>query len=504
MKKISTYFLIFAVALGFGACQDKDIEVADMIIATPNAESVTGQLNGYDYTLSWPQPAAGQTMTVAIYRAGSMIQSFQAYPSNSLTLKNVETNDPYEFVMKLTDGTNQSNGIVIPYTREGATKIKGLSMAQVENADGTNDAVISWAPCADADNIELTVSNGTKTETVTVAGNTTSYIVKGVSYGDTWTVSAVTMNSKGRAIPDSTSLLIGKLAMGFLSAYATEEDLLKNGDDDEASAWLWMKANYPQADYIYFKDITSAKSIERYRMLFWLRDVETGKADDVWAVPTVAEAAAPFVGEWVKNGGNLLLWSHAVPYIGYIGRLELSKMQSVGCDMGCSQGGYNGDTWKMGASINTGSFSKDNTTHPIFRGLTVEYSGDGISLLAFKGPGWTEDHNFCLSGLPAALTGLDNKSEDCYKSLTQEYGIYPLATWDFMAKEITQLNVWEAKPATQTDYKGTVVCIGNGGCEFSMKNNDGTPDVSATPKNNSYQSNVLKLAQNCVEYLMSI
>lgn len=504
MKKIIKYFLIFASALSFGACQDKDIEVAEMKIATPNVESITGQLNGYDYTLSWPQPAAGQTMTVAIYRGGSMIQAFQAYPTNSLTLKNVETNDPYEFVMKLTDGTNQSNGVVIPYTREGASKVKGLSMAQVENADGTNDAVISWAACPDADNVELTISNGTKTDVVTVAGNTTSYTVKGVNYGDTWSVSAVAANSKGRAIPDATSLLIGKMALGFLSAYDTEDDLLKNGDDDEASAWLWMKANYPAVDYISFKNVTSAQSIERYRMLFWIRDVETGKVDDVWNVPTVAKTAAPFVGEWVKNGGNLLLWSHAVAYVGHIGRLDLDKMMSVGNAIGCGVGGQNGDTWKMGASINTGSFSKDNSTHPIFKGIPVEFNGNGISLLAFKGPGWTEDHNFCLFDIPTVLTGLDNKSADCYKSLTEEYGIYPLGTWDSQVEYISQLNVWEAKPASKTDFKGTVLCIGNGGCEFSMKNNDGTPDVSATPKNNSCQNNVLKLAQNCVDYLMSI
>lgn len=37
-----------------------------------------------------------------------------------------------------------------------------------------------------------------------------------------------------------------------------------------------------------------------------------------------------------------------------------------------------------------------------------------------------------------------------------------------------------------------------------MKNEDGTPDISANPKNNSCQGNVLKLAKNSVEYLMSI
>ena len=37
-----------------------------------------------------------------------------------------------------------------------------------------------------------------------------------------------------------------------------------------------------------------------------------------------------------------------------------------------------------------------------------------------------------------------------------------------------------------------------------MKNADGTPDKSANPKNNSCQANVLKLADNSIQYLMSI
>ena len=38
---------------------------------------------------------------------------------------------------------------------------------------------------------------------------------------------------------------------------------------------------------------------------------------------------------------------------------------------------------------------------------------------------------------------------------------------------------------------------------YAMKNEDGTPDKSATPKNNSCQKNILKLAANSIEYLMS-
>ena len=104
---------------------------------------------------------------------------------------------------------------------------------------------------------------------------------------------------------------------------------------------------------------------------------------------------------------------------------------------------------------------------------------------------------------------MDNTTEECYNVVTEEFGIYPLGTWDSQASWVSQLNVWEAKGAPKAPEGfqkgcGTVLCIGNGGCEFSMKNADGTPDKSATPKNNSCQENVLKLAKNSIEYLLSI
>jgi hypothetical protein len=62
------------------------------------------------------------------------------------------------------------------------------------------------------------------------------------------------------------------------------------------------------------------------------------------------------------------------------------------------------------------------------------------------------------------------------------------------------MNVWEAQQGN-TEFQGTLLCIGNGGCEFSLKNRDGSPDKSAHPKNNIYQDNVLTLAKNSLEYL---
>lgn len=154
----------------------------------------------------------------------------------------------------------------------------------------------------------------------------------------------------------------------------------------------------------------------------------------------------------------------------------------------------------MAVELNPGGrFKKDASTHPIFKGLDVIVT-DRTKLIAFKGAGWTEDHNCLYFNLPSVITGMGNQEEACYNAITETYGIIPLGTWDSQIDWVSQLNVWEARQG-DTDFKGTIICIGNGGCEFSMKNADGTSDISAYPKNNPYQGNVLKLAKNSIEYL---
>lgn len=383
--------------------------------------------------------------------------------------------------------------------RPGAAKIQGLTMAQVEKIGGY-DARIEWSLNETATAISLSATNGSKIIDETLAGNATSYIIENVSLGDEWVVTLTANNNDGSSLPTNTSLKIGSTAIGFLSDYPTPDELIVNGDDDEASAWLWLHNEYPTATYIYFGDITSTADIERYRVLFWLRDLENVGEAEVFSMPQTVMNATPYIRQWYKDGGNLLLWSHATVYIGTLGRLEMDMLKNNDRTIGTGAGGYNGDVWRMAVSLNPGGkFTKDHSMHPIYKGLPIT-SNDRCKLIAFKGAGWTEDHNCLFFNIPSILTGIGNQDESCYTMLTQVYGIYPLGTWDSQIDFISQLNVWEAQQGN-TEYKGTALCIGNGGCEFSMKNEDGTPDKSARPKNNPYQDNVLTLAKNSLEYL---
>ena len=499
MKKIS-FIILSILVLAMTACQDKDIDRQAMVLNAPDASQISGSLNGDNYTWTWGALGSGQQMQVTTYRNGTLAGS-EVVNGTSYTQYGVPTNVPFEYVFKVTDGTNLSTGVVKSYLREGATSITGLMMSQYDTEDGYN-ALVEWDKPVDATSIQLTATNGKRMVTEKLSGSAESFIIENVMDGEVWEVTLVASNEKGLSLPTKTSLRIGKTAIGFLSIYETPEELVDNGDDDEASAWLWLHENYPTATYLYFGDIKSQEDVDRFRVLFWMRDLEGVGEDAVWAMPDVVLGATPAIKAWYKDGGSLLLWSHAMPYICYLGRMDLDMMKNNDHTIGTGVGGINNDTWKMAVQLSPeGRFIKDHSNHPIYKGLTVEPTGDGrTKLIAFKGPGWTEDHNCLTFNLPSAITGIGNQEEACYTQITETYGIYPLGTWDSQINWVSQLNVWEAQQGN-TEFKGTVLCIGNGGCEFSMKNPDGTPDKSAYPKNNIYQSNVLTLAKNSLEYL---
>ena len=497
MKKIS-FIIIAMFALVLTACQDKDIDREAMKVMAPDVTQISGQLSGDDYILTWPALANGLKMQVAIYRNGTLSSS-EIVSGTSYTQKDVPTNVPFEYVFKLTDDQNFSTGVIKNYTRVGATSITGLMMSQLDKTGGY-DAYVEWDKAADATSIRFTATNGKRTITETLPGTARNFTIPDVQTGEVWEVTVVAVNDKGTSLATRSSLRIGKTAIGFLSVYATPEELVKDGDDDEASAWLWLHANYPTAEFVSFNDVKSVADVDRFRVLFWMRDLEGVSESDVWNIPSNVEAATPAIREWYKEGGSLLLWSHATVYAGHLGRVSLDEMKGNDHAFGFGPGGINNDVWKMAVELYPDrKFKKDHSSHPIYKGLEVETNAD-TKLIAFKGPGWTEDHNCLYFNLPSLWTGLGNGDEACYTQLTQTYGVFPLGTWDSQIWWVSQMNVWEAQQGN-TEFKGTLLCIGNGGCEFSMKNPDGTPDKSARPKNNIYQDNVLTLAKNSLEYL---
>ena len=497
MMKLQYIFASFALAAALTACNaDMDVDIADPVLPKPDVTSMQASLDGDNYVITWP--SSSYQMQVSRYVHSTKVSTIVA-EGLTYTHQDVETNVPYTYVLKYTDGTNYSEGAVLSYTRPGASKCTGVTMSQVEVSSGVYNAVITWdANSSATTGITLAANNGTKESqfAVKLPAGTTTYTIEDVKEGDTWYVTLVAENAEGTSLPVLSSLRIGKLAVGFLSTFHTETQLYNEGDDDEVCAWLWFHETYPNGAFIPFDRIGEG-TLEPYRVLWWMRDIDDGSS--VWEMPERVVQGTPYIREWYKNGGSLLLWGHATPYIGTLGRIDMEMLKGNDNSINTEAGGWNGDVWKMACKLNCGTFTKDYSTHAVFKGLEVEDNGT-TKLIAFKGPGWTEDHNCLYFNIPSALTGKGNQDEASLTMLENKFGIYPLGTWDSQISWVSQLNVWEAQQGN-TEFQGTIICVGNGGLNFSMKNADGTPDLSAYPSNNIYQDNILKFAKNCIEYL---
>ncbi len=483
------------------ACNaDMDIDIAQPVLTAPSADQIQGSLQGDDYVLTWQ--AASSKMQVTRYANGNKAGS-EIVEGNSYTHRNVETNVPYMYIFKLTDGQNFSKGIIKEYTRPGAGKCSDVSMVQVEKVGGY-DATVSWSTAGtDASEVLFTASNGAaRTITATLQASQTTYVITDVREGETWDVTLVAQNDKGASLPVSSSLRIGKLAVAYLSLYDTPDELLAKGDDDEAYGWVWFHANYPTGTFLPFSQITSPQVLDPYRVAFFMRDIDDPATVgyDAWTYPEAVNAATPHIAEWYRNGGSLLLWGHATTYIGHLGRLDLDMMKKNDNTVtyGCND---NGDTWKMAVQLAPadGRFFKDHSSHPIFRGLDVEPAGNTKLIAVKSGSAFTEDHNCLYFNLPSVLTGIGNQDEACYSVITKTYGLYPLGTWDTQIHWVSQLNVWEAQPGN-TEFRGTAICVGNGGCNFYLRT-QADFDVTRQPSGNAYQANIETMAKNAIEYL---
>lgn len=514
--KLIKYITLSSLGLMMLACQNNDIEIIEPKIAALAQESITGTADGYNYVLNWTAPQ-GLSTNIRILNGNQQVLETTT-GDHSFTHENLESNVEYTYIFKLTDGNNISLGTVLYHSRPGASSVSGIIMKQIEKEDGTYDAGIEWTPSENAEKQTLTYKSQLRESSVVLEPTVSQFLIADVKDGEEIIATIVAENSTGLSLPANNTLRIGKTAIGFLSVYPDTETLIKEGDDDEICAWLWLHEEYPSAQYVYFGDIKSKEDLNPYRVLFWMRDLEysdeelnqMGKTPDdvVFEMPEVVVNSTPFVSEWYKDGGSLLLWSHATVYVGNLGRIPTDVLRSNDHNINVSKGGWNGDLWATSVELYPAfQFKIDHSNHPIFKGLDVkefEFERDGTKhsnkRIYFKGAGWTEDHNCLFFNLPAVFTGLGNQDPNCYNESVNTYGIIPLGTWDSQTEWISQLNVWEAQQGN-TDYKGTIICVGNGGLNFAMRNADGSPDLSAYPSNNPYQGNILTMAKNALEYL---
>jgi hypothetical protein len=267
--------------------------------------------------------------------------------------------------------------------------------------------------------------------------------------------------------------------IGFLGTAATASSIT---DDDEKAAADWFFANYDNGKYVSFADIKSGKvDVSKFRVLWWYYD--SGRA-----LPTLAEDATVLTAltSFYKNGGNILLNTHACAYFWTMGRLT----ETFNMAIGDGPGGDNPDVWSIG--VNVGG-KHDNSTHPIFKGIQLTTDAGGFKFFPAIGSGWKEDHNYAILDI-AAHYGYGNGDEAAYKAFTEKNNLKWLGTWDWM-HDYWMAGILELNPTSS--FKGKGIYIGIGGIEFKQ-NAQGEKNPSGI---NIYQSNINKLYKNSLDYL---
>lgn len=466
MRNITMKCLLLAVICVLAiSCQKREYASAAAII--PAVSNLQYELNGDTAVLSWSLPSGSHVYPLINNGSGSTRLALNA---TAYKFGIVETNKDYGFTIKLADTSgNLSLGETIRFNREGASPVSDLSAAQDEK-----DVVVSWAATS-SDVSKILLKMGS--QTAEVNPSQTSYKFTNVALGN-YTISAVTTNSNGQS--SNTVYLpfkVGATAVAYIGMYSDSTSLISTGDDDEIAAAKWLFSEYASARYISFDQIKSgAIDLSQFRVLWWNYDLASTKN-----LPAVALDATVVdrIKAFYKNGGGVLFNQHAVQYFWNLGRVTLPYFT----EYGIGAGGNNPDVWGVG--INIGK-QYNNSSHALFRSISLTTQSDGRVTFPVIGPGWKENHNAVIVRIPEYYGG-NNDYAEAYAKFNAHNNAKWLAVWDGIG-DYFMAGIIEFEP--KGDFEGTGIFIGIGGIEW---NQNGTT--------NPYQNNVKQLYKNAIEYL---
>ena len=478
---IFKYSCLFAIFLTIASCINPEYAIqAPQVNAVSNLQYT---LNGDSVKFTWTLPKASGNLTATIQYNGNLITVNGNNPT-SYTFGVVQTNVPYMFTVKVQDANgNLSPGQTVKFTRAGANPVTNLQVSQ----NGSNSIRLTWDLPSEALS-SLTVTMGSNT--ITLPGTATSYQFNNVALGTYLLGVLATDNQSQISNTVYGTCKVGPTVVAYLG---TDADSLHISNHEQAAAAKWLFANYPSARYVTFNQIKSgAINLSQFDVVWWNYDVENGPTLPAIATdPTVLSN----IQTYYQNGGKLLCSVYAINYLWNLGRLPSALQTIVENDVGA--GGYNGDIWTVNADLDG---NQDNTTHPLFKGLTFTTQGDGEKTFPVIGAGWKENHNCVLTGIPNFFGGLPNNNVAAYNDFCNDYTAKWLGGWggisDYYMAGIFELD------ATAT-YKGTALAIGIGGIEWDQLGATPSSTSGTEGFTNPYFPNVVTLYTNALSYLKS-
>ena len=468
MKKyIKTYFVLLILPFLIASCLNKE-----EFIVNPNLQSVSNlqsALVGDSVKLTWTLPVSNTPLKVMM---SSDTQTFVQLPANStsVTWGIVEVNKPYVLTIKVADDNgNTSLGQSVLFTREGTNPVENLDAKR-----NSTDIEVTWTlPQQNtATGIELTYDN----QVVTLPATATSYRILNVISDKRYVIKVRTKSAT--LTSHYVTKVVNSLNFAFLTTFESLAALQANGDDDEIAAANWFVATYPNGTILPAAKVKDGSVDLKLFSVIWIPIDRVGSGavpDEIKNDNLISRLTA-----YYKNGGNLLLTTHATQLI-----VDLGRTTRVPGIRGAGTGGSGSDTWSINPNIGE---IYNHLSDPVFAGATssTEYFPNSGATIPLIGPGHREDHN-SMWDLNAYGYNIPADGANVVKAFVTENTAVVLATWGHVTDFCCAGMVYFA-PAGE--YQGKCYAIGLAAYEWRQNSNT-----------NLHQANIEKITKNAFDLL---
>ena len=270
--------------------------------------------------------------------------------------------------------------------------------------------------------------------------------------------------------------------------------------DDEYYAAQWFYENYAHADetagsgkkgtIINVNDLESKYTLNPGKTkVVWVHLDGAYTADIAVArgyATTAFSGKSSYLGNYVKNGGNLYLSKYATTLVSTLGRVGSDYQPNLANEV-------NVDNKKgINPQIGYGNQLYDHQYHPIFAGMTptirdghITYNFLSSNSSAGTGLKWNFNAVTGLTDNPNKLVDFEIKTNSIVLGAWEHVTDYACAGLiEFLP--LVSRNGDDSKTGTYADYKGRIICNGQGGYDWDENRRTG---------------NVGKLTENTLEYL---
>jgi hypothetical protein len=465
MKKINILFGF--ILLAFISCED--VKYEEKAIALPQPINVQTVNDNNNIKVTWDVPIGVDSFTVVLNIDG--VTSVLANNPKSDTIVNPLTNTEHAVTVKYkTKDGRISEGVTSRITIPGTNPVENLAAKRTGN-----DIVLTWKlpTVNNATNIDVVYDD----KIVTIAATDTTYRIVNTNTERKYEIKVRTKTATMASHYVITTASTVKFA--FVTTFESLATLNATGDDDEIAAANWFVSTYPTGTILPVSKVKDFSVDLSQFSVIWVHIDRVGTG----ALPSTMRDAKVIANlqAYLKNGGSLLLSTHATQLIYSLGRT--TRKPNI---IGAGNGGVGTDAWTINPNIGE---IYNHLSHPIF--ATVSYSSEFLPsvpnpTIPLIGPGYREDHN-SMWDLNAFGYSIPADGTNVVKAFETENTAEVLATWGQVTDFCCGGIVYFAPTST---YKGKCVAIGVAAYEWNQ--NSGV---------NLYQSNIEQLTKSSFEFL---